>query len=135
MTALITIVRFTFFASTGRISARCLGAAKECTVKQLIVLKKIHSVRAEKFNIMHSRVPCGFRCKRYSLRPLVERVHFFYCLCHCDRDLAGTAADLKDGVGAAQSQFEQGDCHDLVLGRAAGKFCPVHLHKFGCVKV
>ena len=34
-----------------------------------------------------------------------------------------------------ESEFGEGNCHDLVLGRTTGKLCPVHQHKFCCVKV
>lgn len=108
------------------------GPAKECTVIDFVAVQECGCFRTKKFDIVHARFPCGFRCQGNGFGPQVERVYFFREPGHSNRDFAGPAADLKDRVGFDESQFSKGDCHDLVLGRTTGEFLVGHLHKFWC---
>lgn len=106
-----------------------LRAPEECAVVRPLVIKERGRLRAGELDIFHAGLLCGLGCKRDRFGAEVDRDNFFYGLCHCDRDLPGTAAYFQNGVCAAESEILERDCHDLVLGRAAGEFCAGHLEK------
>jgi hypothetical protein len=56
-----------------------------------------------------SSLPGGLCYNRNCLRSFVGRKSFFYPIRHSNRDLANTAADLKDRIGCAENQSDEGN--------------------------
>ena len=134
-TAFITIVLRTFPARTGSIRPSCFVPPTKAQSKMLSDSR--NSVASVQKNSILCKVffSADSRAIWIASDLLSREKTFLASLGEGNRDFARTTANLKYGICTTESQLEQGDGHNLILGWTSGKYCPGHLLNFGCGKV